>query len=119
VLTREPASIEALRKELALASGTSAGFDRATSDLDAQLVDVARDPASAQRQARHLAGRIATLLQASLLLRHSPPAVADAFVATRIASATAASLGLVGAIPDAVDAAAIVARATPRPDVGG
>jgi putative acyl-CoA dehydrogenase len=119
VLTREPASIEALRKELALASGASADFDRATSDLDAMLVDVARDPASAQRRARLLAGRIATLLQASLLLRHAPSAVADGYVATRIATGNAAGLGLAGALPDGVDAAAIVARATPVPAVGG
>ena len=119
VLTREPASIEALRKELALASGTNAEFDRATSDLDAMMVDVARDPASAPRHARLLAGRVATLLQASLLLRHSPSAVGDAFVATRVTAGTAAGLGLAGALPDAVDTAEIVARATPEPAAGG
>jgi putative acyl-CoA dehydrogenase len=83
------------------------------------LADVARDPASAQRNARLLSGRIATLLQASLLLRHSPPAVADGFVATRVAPGTAAGLGLAGAIPEGVDTEAIVARATPDPAVGG
>ncbi len=119
VLVREPASIEALRKELALAAGTNADFDRATSELDAMLAELARDPDSAPRHARRLAGRIATLLQASLLLRHSPAAVADGFVASRLGTGTAAALGLVGALPAGVDTAAIVTRATPVPGSGG
>ena len=119
VLAREPSAVEALRKELALASGTHAEYDRAVADLDALLGEVARDPVTAQRQARRLAGRIATLLQASLLLRFSPAAVSDAFVASRVAADNAAGLGLVGALPGHVDVAGVVARATPHPSNGG
>jgi putative acyl-CoA dehydrogenase len=119
VLTREPSAVEALRKELALASGTHAEYDRAVADLDALLGEVARDPVTAQRQARRLAGRIATLLQASLLLRFSPAAVSEAFVASRVADDNAAGLGLLGALPGHVDVAGVVDRATPHPANGG
>jgi putative acyl-CoA dehydrogenase len=88
-------------------------------DLGTLLGEAARDPVTAQRQARRLAARIGTLLQASLLLRFSPAAVSDAFVASRVADDNAAGLGLVGALPSHVDVAAVVARATPRPSNGG
>lgn len=115
VLAREPATLEALGKELALASGTSAGYDQAVDSLMGLLADVGREPDHAQGQARLLAGRIATLLQASLMLRHSPAAVSDAFVATRLVDASAAGLGLFGALPSGVATGQIVARATPHP----
>jgi putative acyl-CoA dehydrogenase len=87
VLVREPATLEALGKELALASGTSASYDQAVDSLMGLLADVGRSPDHAQGQARLLAGRIATLLQASLVLRYSPPEVCDAFVASRLVDA--------------------------------
>jgi len=119
VLAREPSTVEALRKELALASGTHADYDRAVADLDSLLGEVTRDPQTAQRQARRLAGRVATLLQASLLLRFSPPSVSDAFVVSRVADDSAAGLGLLGALAGTVDDAAVVARATPEAADGG
>ena len=119
VLAREPSTLEALGKELALASGTSATYDGAVNGLQALLADVARDPDHAQRQARLLAGRIATLLQASLVLRFSPTEVADAFVSSRLGDGPAAALGLFGALPAGTATEAIVTRATPHPaDVG-
>ena len=49
-------------------------------------------------------------LQASLLVRHAPPAVADAFCAARLDG----DRGRVyGTLPAGVDAAAIIERAVP------
>ncbi|MCL2514459.1 MAG: hypothetical protein FWF16_00800, partial [Microbacteriaceae bacterium] len=62
---------------------------------------------SPELRARELAGRLGTLLEASLVLRHSPAAVGDAFAAARIGHPSA----LYGALPAGPDLAAIVARA--------
>jgi len=119
VLAREPSSVEALAKELALASGTHREFDHAVTSLTDALARVAHDPDLAQRQARGLAGRIATLMQASLVLRFSPAEVADAFVASRLAPRPAAEIGLVGAGAAGTATATIVERATPAQQSGG
>jgi len=119
VLAREPDALEALDKELSAATGAEPVYDRAVAELTSTLAALARDPESAPNQARAVAGRVATLLQASLLLRWSPAAVAGAFVASRLAARCAADLGLFGALPTGADARAVVQRATPRVAVPG
>jgi putative acyl-CoA dehydrogenase len=54
--------------------------------------------------------RLALAVSASLLLRHAPAAVADAFVGSRLAGAWA---GHFGALPPGLDTAAIARRAVP------
>jgi putative acyl-CoA dehydrogenase len=54
---------------------------------------------------------MALALQAALLVQHAPPVIGDAFCAARLAGAGARNFG---SLPAAVDAAAIVARATPH-----
>ena len=54
---------------------------------------------------------MAVLLQASLLLRHSPAFVSDAFVAGRAFGRPGVAYG---ALPDGVDCEAIVGRAMPE-----
>lgn len=119
VLSREPETVDALHAELAQARGVHPDYDRAVADLTVLLGQIARDPGSAQRQARLLAGRIAVLLQGSLVLRYSPAEVSDAFVATRLTSRPGADLGLFGATPGELKTEAVVARATPQPLKGG
>jgi putative acyl-CoA dehydrogenase len=119
VLVRAPDTVEALHKELALAAGSDSGYDHAIAALTTRLATLSADPESALGQARAVAGQIATLLQASLLLRWSPPAVADAFVATRLAARPAADLGLFGALPGGLDARTVVQRATPTGAAAG
>ncbi len=78
-LTREPESGEALRADLDKARGANTAFDAA---LDQHF---ARWPAlPAEAEARWFAESLATLMTASVLLRHSPAAVSDAYVATRL-----------------------------------
>jgi putative acyl-CoA dehydrogenase len=104
-LQREPDALEAWLTEV--------GSVREDRRLDAAITDVLDDLSDLQDvefRARRIAGRMATLLQASLLLRHSDDAVADAFVASRIDGDWA---GTFGTLPRGVDAARIVGRATP------
>src|SRR6185312_9418732 len=72
-LEREPETAEALLAEIGEAGDP--GLDRA-----AESALAAADEAGARR----LVERLAVCLQASLLLRHAPAAVADAFRAARI-----------------------------------
>ena len=55
-------------------------------------------------EARRLVERLAVTLQASLLVRHAPGPVADAFVASRLGATTEPRFGTLGCAvgPDAV-----------------
>jgi putative acyl-CoA dehydrogenase len=101
-LGREPASREAFDAELATARGSHADFDAHHDRLRAALAT------ADESSARPLVAALAVALQASLLIRHAPAAVADAFVAARLGPDRGA---LYGELPPGVDAAAIVARA--------
>ena len=63
-----------------------------------------------QFQARRVVEDLAVALQASLLVRHAPPAVADAFCAARLAGEGGR---VFGTLPAGVDAEAIIDRALP------
>ena len=65
------------------------------------------DLANIEARARRVVGQMALALQGSLLLRHAPPAVADAFCASRLAGEYG---GVLGTPPPSVDFAAIVER---------
>ena len=80
-LEREPACAEALLAELELARGADRRFDHAVDRLKDEL----RDPAEQQTRARRLASAMAVCLQGSLLVRHGPAALSDAFCASRLA----------------------------------
>jgi putative acyl-CoA dehydrogenase len=80
-LVHAPGAAVALLDELRLVSGADARLDAAVSSLEQQLRHDAREPG----EGRRLTERIALVLQASLLVRHAPSAVADAFIASRIA----------------------------------
>jgi putative acyl-CoA dehydrogenase len=106
-LAREPAALEGLRAELALARGANTFFDSACEDLPDLVAAALRD----ESQARLLCERLALVLQASLLLRHAPAAVADAFCAARLAGTGTRSYG---ALPPGADAPAVAARVLPE-----
>ncbi|HVV66143.1 MAG TPA: acyl-CoA dehydrogenase family protein [Rhizomicrobium sp.] len=105
-MAREPDSIAALIGEIETARGADARLDAWTADLKDMLA-----APHGEADARLLVERMAIALQASLLVRHSPHAVADAFCATRLADRP----GFVyGALDAKVDEDAIIARATPQ-----
>ncbi|THA28920.1 DNA alkylation response protein [Streptomyces sp. A1277] len=80
-LAREPESLEAFGAEIEAASGADRRLDTAWQELRGQLVLTEDAPL----RARRLIERAALVLQGSLLVRHAPAAVADAFCASRLA----------------------------------
>ncbi|WP_405058438.1 acyl-CoA dehydrogenase family protein [Kribbella sp. NBC_01505] len=78
---RRPESLDAWLLEVGAAQGADHRLDAAVHDVLQALSDID----GAEAGARRLAARMALCLQASLLVRHSTPAVADAFVASRLA----------------------------------
>jgi putative acyl-CoA dehydrogenase len=106
---REPESVEALLAEIGLAAGADARLDAAT----IRLRDELSDDDEPEHRARSVTTLAALCLQGSLLVRHAPPEVADAFCATRLVGGVRAY----GTLPRGVDCAAIVERH--RPALGG
>ena len=91
--------------QLALASGFSLLLDQAGDRLMARLAHPV-----AEAEGRIIAQQMALLLQAALLVRYGPPAVAEAFLATRLASGAPA---LFGALPTGLDLDTILHRHPP------
>ncbi|GAU83846.1 acyl-CoA dehydrogenase family protein [Bosea sp. BIWAKO-01] len=105
-LEREPGSLVALIEEMRSAAGADNRFDAHLSALESEIPILVRS----EGQARRLVERLALALQASLLLRHAPHMVADAFIATRLEGRWS---GHFGDLPASVDAAALAHRAAP------
>jgi putative acyl-CoA dehydrogenase len=105
-LARSPEAFDAFFAEIDEAAGADPRLDAFAAATRAEFGDVeALEP-----RARRVVERMALCLQGSLLVRHAPPAVADAFCAARLAG----DAGLhYGTLPPGADAAAIVARHTP------
>ena len=103
-ISRNPAVVEAYFAEVEQAAGADARLDHAVSRLRKELGGTEEVGARARRVAECLA----LVLQGSLLVRHGHPAVADAFVASRLDGDWGAALGT---LPARVDAVTIVDRA--------
>lgn len=108
VLAREPEAFDAFFGVVAEATGAHAALDLEVAEAQAVVLEVSRDPASGAVRARELAERLALVLQASLLVQHSPAAVSDAFVRSRIEGDGGT---MYGALPPGLDTGAILARA--------
>ncbi|MFI9029818.1 acyl-CoA dehydrogenase family protein [Streptomyces sp. NPDC053560] len=106
-LAKEPAALDAYFAEVEGAAGADPRLDAAVARLKAMLPELA-DPERAQLLARTLAERLTLVLQGSLLVRHSHPAVADAFCASRLDGDWGNAFGT---LPAGVDLGAILARA--------
>jgi putative acyl-CoA dehydrogenase len=101
-LGREPLARDAFAAEVMAARGQSAVLDAAMEEVAAEI---RRVPAEAD--ARRIAERLALVLQASLLVRGAPAAVADAFIATRLGGEGGRSFGV---LPRSADVDAIIDR---------
>jgi putative acyl-CoA dehydrogenase len=105
-LARTPAALDAFFDEIDQATGADPRLDAFVAATRAEL----SAPEAIEPRARRVVERLALCLEGSLLVRHAPPAVADAFCAARMAG----DAGLhYGTLPPGVDAGAIVARHTP------
>jgi putative acyl-CoA dehydrogenase len=101
---REPETVAAFLDEIRPARGADRRLDARITQLEgefARLGDV-------ESRARRLVESMAVTLQASLLVRHAPPAVADAFCASRIAGEAGLAYGT---LPTDTDFASITTRA--------
>jgi putative acyl-CoA dehydrogenase len=108
-IVKEPDGLPAFLAECELGSGADRRLDRHLAGTRERVGDVLGS-ADAQFHARRLVEDLALALQGSLLVRNSPPAVADAFCAARLGD----DRGRVyGTLPAGVDAAAIIERALP------
>jgi putative acyl-CoA dehydrogenase len=105
-LRREPVVLDAWLREIGEVRGEDHRLDTAVTDVLTMLSDLD----GMEYRARRLAARMATCLQAALLLRDGDAAVADAFCASRLGGDGA---GTFGTLPAGIDADAIVRRATP------
>src|SRR4051812_40312889 len=105
---RSSDSLAAVTAEIELARGAHPRFDEAVKRLSAELGEAEGLPF----RARRIAGLLALCLQGSLLLRHSPSAVADAFCATRLGGDWGAVLGT---LPARTATREIVERAAVHP----
>jgi putative acyl-CoA dehydrogenase len=102
---RSSDTLAAVSAEMELARGVDGRFDDAVKRLHAELGESEHLPF----RARRIAGLLALCLQGSLLLRYSPPAVADAFCASRLGGDWGAVLGT---LPAGSGADKIVERAS-------
>ena len=107
-LRRDPAALDVFLDEVSAA----AGADRRLDDALLGLKDMLADTSDPEGQARRVVERMALVLQASLLVRHSPADVADAFCASRLACDWGHTFGT---LPRGIDTAALVNRAAPEP----
>ncbi|TFW17504.1 isovaleryl-CoA dehydrogenase [Duganella callida] len=103
-LGKSPEARDALAAELAEAGNGDTFFVAYRSTLMADLAQQQPD----EFGARLLAERVVLAVQAGLLLRHAPPFVSSAFMASRLKREPG---GAFGRLPNGVDCAAILARA--------
>jgi putative acyl-CoA dehydrogenase len=103
-LAKEPETLAAYVAEVAPAQGQNGHLAAAIRDVQAHL----GDGANLEVVARRVVERLALIWQGALLVQHAPPAVAEAFCATRLGGLGGAALGT---LPPTTDFAAIVDRA--------
>jgi putative acyl-CoA dehydrogenase len=110
--TRSPETVEAFFAEVDRSAGADRRLDAFAVDLRTEVHAALGDAAGAvgSAAARRLAERMALALQGALLVRHAPPAVADAFCASRLAGDWGIALGT---LPLTIDTKTIVDRHTP------
>ncbi|SEN33538.1 putative acyl-CoA dehydrogenase [Actinacidiphila rubida] len=106
VLQREPQALNAFLVEIGRARGADHRLDAAVKDLLGELGDLE----GIEARARRIVERMALVLQGSLLVRFAPPAVADAFAASRLGPDWGTTFGT---LPPTLDLASLVTRARP------
>jgi putative acyl-CoA dehydrogenase len=102
-LSRTPAVLGSFLDEVKLAEGADPRLDAFVAQLERELTV----PDELESRARRLVERMALALQGSLLVRHSPAAVADAFCASRLAGDGGLAYGT---LPAGLDLGAIIER---------
>jgi putative acyl-CoA dehydrogenase len=115
-LAKEPAAGEALIAELKSTSGADKRLDAYVAELEQRLSgkggeDSSHRSGGAEYTARELTEKLALCLQASLLVRHSSPEMAEAFIASRLEGQHGQCFGT---LPAGVSVGSILDRAWSR-----
>jgi len=105
-MNREPETVPAFFGEVEKAKGADPHLDKLVDAIKAAL----RDLDGIESRARRIVENMALALQGALLARHGEPAVAHAFIASRIAGDHG---GEYGTLPGTVDFDAIIERNAP------
>jgi putative acyl-CoA dehydrogenase len=111
-MAREPGAVDKLEAELGLARSADRRLDAFLARFEAQVAAPDRT-GDVEAGARRLVERLVLALAGSLLARHGPPAIADAFCASRLAGDRGHAFGT---LPGGVDFDAILDHG--RPVVG-
>ncbi|HEX3392613.1 MAG TPA: acyl-CoA dehydrogenase family protein [Solirubrobacteraceae bacterium] len=106
-LVKSPRTLEVFMHELRQAQGSDERLDAHVAKLERQF----SDPATLELRARRIVESMALALQGSLLVRNAPPAVADAFCASRLGGDGGLEYGT---LPAGTDFEAIVQRGRPQ-----
>jgi putative acyl-CoA dehydrogenase len=109
ILAKTPQALDAFLAEVDLAAGGDRRLDEHVAKLRVNLGD--RD--DLDTRARRITEDLALALQGSLVVRHAPTEVADAFCASRLGEAGGLAYGT---LPPKTDLAVIIDRHRPRPD---
>jgi putative acyl-CoA dehydrogenase len=118
-MVKDPVGLPAFMAECELAAGGDARLDAHLAHVSESVGSLVRGEPGAsfeqrlyasQFQARRMVEDLAVALQASLLVRHAPSAVADAFCAARLGGQAGR---VYGTLPAGVDAVSILDRALP------
>ncbi|UPK75120.1 acyl-CoA dehydrogenase family protein [Nocardioidaceae bacterium SCSIO 66511] len=102
-MAREPQTLEAYFAEVEQAAGADARFDDALARLKKDLGSLD----DIELRARRVVEQIALVFQGSLLVRHAPSAVADAFCASRLDRDWG---GALGTLPAGLDLGPVLER---------
>ena len=108
-MERTPGAAELVSRELAESARADKRLRTAAARLERRLTARERNDES---QARAIVRDLVLAMQATLLLRHAPAAIADAFCASRLGDEPSGAFGL---LPAGSDLRAIVDRAAPNP----
>jgi putative acyl-CoA dehydrogenase len=108
-MAKDPESVPALVAECERGSGADARLDAHLASMKRRLAELSRS-GEPQFLARRVAEDLALGFQASLLVRHAPALIADAYCAARLGPDHGRSYGT---LPAGIDAAAIIERALP------
>ena len=108
-LARAPEASDAVLAEIDLAADDPR-VAAAAASLRSLVKEATSDRQTGERNARLLAGQLTVTIQAALLARHAPAAVADAFCASRLGTAGAGPGAPFGSLPDGLDLAGVLVR---------
>ncbi|HEX8494952.1 MAG TPA: isovaleryl-CoA dehydrogenase [Pyrinomonadaceae bacterium] len=104
---KDAGTLEMILLEIRAAHGGNRHFDSFTDRLERELADSSQ----LEARARRLAELLALALQGSLLVRHAPPEVSDAFCASRLAGDARL---VFGTLPQGTDFGVVIERSLPK-----